>query len=163
MTYEDQVEELNGRKYKVSHDPPMSLARALDTLGLSRDHYTSCGIYNQGLFTTLKAPEDQVCTCGHIEAWAVLCTSPAGEAFLAKVDRARGHEGLVDYGFDYGPMEVRRMAHIVRGPNRDAWVLTVRVGKREVQVYATGSKRVLRVYRALPGGDNVELLPKEST
>ena len=37
-------------------------------------HYTSCGIYHQGLFTTLKAKDDPTreCTCGHDEAVAAI-------------------------------------------------------------------------------------------
>ena len=52
-------------------------------------HYTSCGIYNQGLFTTAKAKDDptRVCTCGRDEALRIVAESAVGKLIAAEVQK----------------------------------------------------------------------------
>lgn len=80
----------------------MSLASALCRLAVLDNaargwdfHYTSCGIYRQGLFTTRKTLDDPTrrCTCGRDEAIAVVLASSVGKNLVREAgdtDRAGG-------------------------------------------------------------------------
>jgi len=74
----------------------MTLRAALERLAVLDNtargwdfHYTSCGIFNQGLFTTRKAPDDptRICTCGRDEAIATVLASSVGRNLVAEASR----------------------------------------------------------------------------
>jgi hypothetical protein len=58
----------------------------LDTRGPDF-HYTNCGIYNRGLFTTRKPKDDPTyaCTCGRDEALRIVAASAVGHLIAATV------------------------------------------------------------------------------
>lgn len=67
---------------KDSHDTRV----ALDRLGRLQDHYTGCGIYYQGLFTSRKRVDDPTyeCTCGW---WASIRIAKSFVRSLPTVDK----------------------------------------------------------------------------
>lgn len=50
-------------------------------------HYTSCGIFNQGIITTRKSKDDPTykCTCGRDEAVEMVASSRIGELIYNEV------------------------------------------------------------------------------
>lgn len=75
----------------------MSLHAALERLAVLETrgadfHYTSCGIYNQGLFTTAKRRDDptRTCNCGRDEALQVVASSRVGRLIARAVSLEAG-------------------------------------------------------------------------
>lgn len=52
----------------------------------------------------------------------------------------RDHYATIPYGFEWGPLTVERLAHI----DGRGWVLGIKCGDQEMQVYASEKGRKLR-------------------
>jgi hypothetical protein len=70
-------------KYYVDNIPEPKLTNALDRLKGSFDHYYSCGIFYQGLITTLRPLNERVCTCGIVAALKIVKHSKIKSAMSA--------------------------------------------------------------------------------